>query len=356
MRSFRVLTIASLKMYLRQKEVVIWAFIFPLLLLGIFGFIKFDGVGTLHLGVINEAGENGRTLVEHLRAVKMLGVSEGAPAAERTELMKGERDLLLVIPNGYAGAGGGKVILLADREAKPRETQVGSLIVQRVLDELDFERMDVPRRTTLEVQPVAVRNLTYVDFLLPGVLSMSIMQLGVFGVAFAFVSLKRRGVLRRLKATPVRPREFIAAQVASRVVVLIAQIGLMLAFGVYVLGLHFAGNVFLMLFLAMLGSAVFLSIGFAIAGMAKTEDQVPPLANAISLPMLLLSGVFFSRTNLPEFVRLITGVLPLTYLADAMRSVAIDGAGVTQILPQLIGLGIWAPVSVALAVWLFRWE
>ena len=59
MRSFWVLTVASLKMYLRQKEVVIWAFIFPLLLLGIFGFIKFDGVGTLHLGVVNEAGDNG---------------------------------------------------------------------------------------------------------------------------------------------------------------------------------------------------------------------------------------------------------------------------------------------------------
>jgi ABC-2 type transport system permease protein len=201
-----------------------------------------------------------------------------------------------------------------------------------------------------------VRNLTYVDFLLPGVLSMSIMQLGIFGVAFSFVTLKRRGILRRLKVTPLQPKEFITAQVVSRLIVVIAQIALMLIFGVFVLKLHFLGNALLLLGVALLGSTVFLALGFAIAGIARSEDQVPPMANAITLPMLLLSGVFFSRSNLPELVRLITSVLPLTHLADAMRAVAIDGAGVVDILPQLIGLGIWAPVSIGLAVWLFRWE
>lgn len=122
----------------------------------------------------------------------------------------------------------------------------------------------------------------------------------------------------------------------------------MLVFGVYVLNVHFIGNALLLLGVAMLGTTVFLARSVS-RSPVWTEDQVPPMANALTLPMLLLSGVFFSRSNLPEVVRSITG-LPLTHLADAMRAVAIDGAGVADILPQLIGLGIWAPVSIGLRV------
>ncbi len=356
MKQTWVMTVAALKMYLRQRETVIWAFFFPLLLLGLFGFIRFDGVGTMHLGVVNAAGANGVAVVERFRHVSALEVSEGTEEAERAQLMVGERDLLVIIPAEFGTGAAPRLIVLADREAKPRETQLGTLIVQKVMDDAVFAVAGSLPRTTLDVHAVTVRNLTYVDFLLPGVLSMSIMQLGIFGVAFAFVTLKRRGILRRLKVTPLQPREFITAQVVSRLVVVVAQIALMLVFGVYVLHVHFIGNALLLLAVAMLGATVFLALGFAIAGLARTEDQVPPMANAITLPMLLLSGVFFSRSNLPEMVRLITGVLPLTHLADAMRAVAIDGAGVAQIMPQLIGLGIWAPVSIGLAIWLFRWE
>ncbi len=350
------LTLASLKMYLRQREVLLWAFFFPLLLLSVFGFIRFDGIGTLTLGVVNEAGERGQPFVDRLRAMQTLELSEGTGAYEREQLVKGERDLVLVLPEGWPDIDGGRVLLLADREAKPRETQLGALVIQRVLDEQLFEKVAVPARLVVDVQPVATRNLTYVDFLLPGILSMSIMQLGVFGVAFGFVSLKRRGVLFRLKATPLRPADFIAAQVTSRMVVLIAQMVVMVGFGVLVLNLHFVGNALLLLVIGVLGAAIFLSVGFAIAGIARTEDQVPPLANVVSLPMIILSGVFFSRSHLPDFVRVVTEYLPLTYLADGLRSVAIDGAGVFDILPQLAGLGVWVPVSITLAVWLFRWE
>ena len=350
------ITLAALKMYLRQRETVIWAFFFPLLLLGIFGFVKFDGIGHVHLGVVNGAGADGATLIQRFKDVGAFEVHEGMEDAERGQLLRGERDLVVLIPAGYQPARGTGLVVLADKEAKPRETQLGTLILQKALDEIAFEGADSVRRPTLEVRPVTVRNLTYVDFLLPGILSMSIMQLGIFGVSFSFVSLKRRGILRRLKVTPMRPRDFITAQVISRLVVSVLQIIVMVLFGVYVLHLHFIGNPFLLLAIAILGATIFLSIGFAIAGIAKSEDQVPPMANVITLPMLLLGGVFFSRSNLPEMVRLVTEVLPLTHLADALRAVAIDGAGVAQVLPQLIGLGIWAPVSIGLAVWLFRWE
>jgi ABC-2 type transport system permease protein len=97
-------------------------------------------------------------------------------------------------------------------------------------------------------------------------------------------------------------------------------------------------------------------MGFAIAGVSNSEDQVAPMANLLSLPMMLLSGVFFSRSNLPGFVQSITAFLPLTPLADAMRSVAIDGSTLLQVGPQILQLLGWGVVTTVVAIRLFRWE
>lgn len=111
-----------------------------------------------------------------------------------------------------------------------------------------------------------------------------------------------------------------------------------------------------MFVVGMFGAIVFLALGFAIAGTSKSEDQVAPLANIIAMPMMLLSGIFFSRDSLPGFIRSVVDLLPLSYLADAMRSIAIDDATLTQILPQLGGLGVWSVISIIIAVKMFRWE
>ena len=350
------LTVASVKMYFRQREALIWTFLLPLLIIFLFGFVRFDGLGRMHLGVVNEAGSNGDALLAALRNVQTFEVSEGTKEGELHELENGERDLVLIVPPEYRDSSPVRLMAYADVEAKPREAQLGSLVLQRVLDEIAFARAPQANRTIVQTQAVKSRNLNYIDFLIPGVLAMSIMQMGIFGVAFGFVSMKKRGILRRLWVTPIRPGDFIVAQVATRVLILLFQIVLMVAVGMLFLHLHFAGNLLSLFLVGLLGAVVFLGFGFAIAGMSKSEDQVAPLANVISMPMLLLSGIFFSRTNLPGFVHRITDFLPLTYLADGMRSVAIDGASLSQIGPDLIGLTVWGLISVYIAVRMFRWE
>jgi ABC-2 type transport system permease protein len=356
MRIKWMLTLASMKMFFRQREAILWTLLFPLLVVILFGFVRFNGVGRIDLGVVNEAGAPGADLLSRIKAVRTFEVSEGTRESEMAELGKGERDLVLVIPAGYAPALATDLTAFGDIEAKPQVTQLGGLVLQRVLDETAFAGAPSVRRTTLSTLPFKSRNLTYIDFLLPGVLSMSIMQMGIFGVAFGFVSLKKRGILRRLWVTPIRPNDFIIAQVAMRLIVLLLQMSIMVGVGMLFLNLHFIGNLAVIYFLGILGAIIFLGFGFALAGISKSEDQVAPLANIITLPMLALSGIFFSRSNLPGFVRAVTGVFPLTYLADGLRSVAIDGATLMQVMPQILGLLIWGVVSCALAVRLFRWE
>ena len=355
MRLKWVLTIASLKMYLRQREAIIWNLLLPLFMVVLFGLVRFDGIGHIELGVVDESGGRADSFVAALKNVKTLHVHEGLLGSELKDLEKGEREIVLVVSRSFEATPGDSLTAYSSEE-KPREAQLGALVVQGVLDERTFAKSPSLQRPLLRMFPVKSRNLTYIDFLLPGILSMSIMQMGVFGVAFGFVTLKKRGILRRLWVTPINPNDFIIAQVVTRVLVLMVQMTLMIVVGIVFFHLHFIGNLWNLFLTAMLGAVVFLSMGFALAGFSRSEDQVAPLANIITLPMMLLSGVFFSRTNLPEVVRTITDFFPLTYLADGMRSIAIDGATLAQVTPQLIGLLAWSVISCFLAVKLFRWE
>jgi ABC-2 type transport system permease protein len=134
------------------------------------------------------------------------------------------------------------------------------------------------------------------------------------------------------------------------------QVAIMVGTGMLFFKLHFIGSLVDMFVVGILGGIIFLSMGFALSGMSKSEEQVAPLANIISLPMMFLSGIFFSRSNLPGIAHTVTGFFPLTYLADGLRTIAIDGASLTMIWPQLLGLSVWAVISVFLAIKAFRWE
>ena len=134
------------------------------------------------------------------------------------------------------------------------------------------------------------------------------------------------------------------------------QMVLMIGIGIVFFHLQFTGNLFNLFVVGILGAVVFLGLGFAVAGVSKSEDQVAPLANMVVFPMMVLSGIFFSRSNLPGFVYAITNFFPLTYLADAMRSISIEGSPLHGVIKQLIGLAVWAVFSCVLAVKMFRWE
>lgn len=356
LKTLETLTIASLRMYVRQREAILWAVLLPLFIVILFSFLRFDGLGRLQLGVVNDAGAAGAALAGELRAMSALTVREGSRAAEVRALERGERDLVLVLPAGMERDSGATLLLYADSAAKPRETQLGVLILQHLLDERYFQATRGATRAVVRMTPVSTRNLTYIDFLIPGVIAMTIMQLGVFGVAFGFVSLKKRGILRRLWVTPIRPRDFIIAQVITRLVVMLAQMTILLGVGTLFLHLHIVGSVLLLAVTALLGSVVFLGIGFAIAGVSSSEDQVAPIANVLTLPMLVLSGVFFNRSALPDALHAVTSVLPLTFLADALRAVAVDGATLDQVATSLLGLIVWGVITVAIAARVFRWE
>jgi ABC-2 type transport system permease protein len=350
------LFVACFKMFVRNRAALFFSLFVPLLIKLIFGVLNFGGTTSTALGLVDEADNPAsHALVSALQATPSFEITPGARNAELAELKQGHRDLVLVIDAGYQGSGtaGSSGLVAYSNQSKPEQAQIGGLLLNAVVGQVLAG--GVGGAPLVPVEPLAGRSLGYIDFLVPGILGLTLMQLGLFSVSFGFVQLKRTGALRRLFATPTSPAYFLAAQVTSRLIIGMAQVLVLLGVGLW-FGLHLVGSIPLLLAISLLGSIIFLAIGFSIAGWAKNEDQAAPVANLVSLPMTFLSGVFFSRDAMPEFLRTVTDFLPLTYLTHALRSVINDGVGVGAISGDLLGMAVWAVIAFLLAVRLFKWE
>jgi ABC-2 type transport system permease protein len=198
-----------------------------------------------------------------------------------------------------------------------------------------------------------------IDFILPGQLGFSILSAGVFGTAFIFFSLRQTLVLKRFFATPIRRPYIIMGEALSRLTFQLLGSLIIILLGRFVFGftlIHGFQTLVQLLLLSAAGLVVFMGFGFVISGIAKSETVIPPLANVITLPQFLLSGTFFPIDAFPNWLQAISNVLPLTYLNDALRLIAFEGAGMMDISKHLIIIAGWGILIYIAAVRYFRWE
>ena len=351
------LTVASMKMFFRNRQAVFFSFTMPLLIMVIFGVLNFGEFTTADVAVVDEAQTPAsEALVQVLESNPALDVRRSTRDEASRELAEGHFDFLAIIPPEFGSAQSPATVQGLFNANRPQQAQIGATALSRALDDLTFEASGIDRLFELESRQINSRSFEYVDFLVPGIIAMAIMQAGIFGVAFAMIQFRQQGVLRRLRATPVHPGNFLAAQIATRLLVSIAQTMILLGVGVFMLGVDVRGNPLTLLVLALVGGALFISLGYAVSGFARSEESAAPIANLVALPMMFLSGVFFSRDNLPSILETITEYFPLTFLANSMREVTAEGSGLLDVSGDLLGLAAWTVAFFLLALRAFRWE
>ena len=355
-------TLMLLRAYTRDRSALFFSLVLPLMFMLIFGALNLGGFGHVNVGIADEsASADSARFIESLGGVETLVLRRGTEGDEKAALEKGDRDLVIVIPKDFrlgpandpAGVPTLTVYLNAGRA---QQAGVGQAILGQVVDRLTFAATRTAPLVRLRVEPVNARDLRYVDFLVPGILAMTIMQLGISGVAFALVVDKQRGVLRRIMATPFTVRRLLAGQVAVRLFLAMLQTAILLAVAVALFKVQVVGSLAALFAVALLGSILFICLGFALAGYATTENQVAPLTQIVTLPQLFLSGVFFPSEAVPAVVRPLTSLLPLTFLADALREISTTGATLWDVRGAVVGLVAWALMGFVLAVRLFRVE
>lgn len=369
------LTVASLKMYFRNRQAIFFSLFIPLLIMVIFGLLDFDRFSGAEIGVVDNAqNDSSASVIQRLtdRADDLVDVEIGTLAEETERLEDGEIDAMFVIPERFAEPGGPVTVGATTDERSPQRAALAITLLGQILGDLerqmgstgDADDLSVadgpPAFGTIFQSSLQGDDRSYTAFLVPGIVAMSIMQLGIFGVVFALLQFRQQGVLRRLRATPVNPAQFLFAQISTRLSISVLQTLVLLLAGIILFDVA-VGNSDLaswamVMALAILGGILFVTMGLAISGFARTEEVAAPVTNLVSMPMMFLSGVFFPLDALPDVVTAVTQYLPLTYLADAIRAVVTDGAGVTDIWSELAGLAAWTAIVFGVAARVFRWE
>ena len=369
MKIYLALTVVSMKMYFRNRQALFWALFFPLLVMLIFGMMNFNGYNAPSVGVHDEAKcEASRNLIKALQGdeEEVLKVSIGTPEEILHDLEFGESRAAIIIPKNYGVPGELAVLQVTYDERYTQERAVISTVLKQVTDGLFKEYAAVADEYLVENSINVNESLIqgqgqgFKGWLIPGIAAMAIMQTGLFTVVFSLVRFKSQGVLRRLKATPIGAAHFLAGQLTTKAIVVVIQTYVLIIVGALALGVSVntgrLGAWFDLTILALLGGALFIAMGLAISGWAKSEETAAPMANVISMPMMFLSGVFFPLSVMPEWLTRWSQYLPLTYLADGMRAITVEGATVTTLGNELIGLTVWIIVVFAIATKTFRWE
>ena len=360
------ITVANLKMMARNRQGIFWALFFPLLLVVVFGVFDFSGVTPTGLAVVDfSGGPRAQLLAERLDAVEFLEVSHeeatwDAVVSRRQDLAQGDLGYLLVLPEGLEdptrenASGVTAPVALVYTTRNPERNQLVDGAISSLVTGLYPEGQPVLPAQLMTRDVIETPEVDYFDTVLLGLLGLGIMTNSIISIAVRISAYRNQSVLKRLLVTPLPVWKFFAGEITAHLLLALAQAGIILAVGVFVFGGDIHGNVGWVLVITMLGTVVFLNIGFILSAWANSPAAASGMGNAVALPMVFFAGTFFSTAALPWVLPHAAQALPLTPMLEALRDVAIDRAPLWETWPQLLALGGWAAATAIAAVRVFR--
>ena len=229
-------------------------------------------------------------------------------------------------------------------------------VLNQSLSLINSKFVTVKTPFTVNQNQLNKKSLTTFDYTFAGLLGFSIIGIGIFGPVNVFPELKKQGILRRLHTTPIKVWQYFLSTMFSQSITGIVSIAIQFLVAIFVFNLKVVGNYFEIIIFTVLSIFMVLGIGLAIGGWAKNDRQAAPLSNIIVFPMLFLSGTFFPRFQMPQYLQSATTYLPLTPVIDGMRLLTTEGKHLTQIMPEIGLILIWMLVIYFIAFRVFRWE
>ena len=338
------LTSVRFKEFVREPEALFWSFGFPILLaIGLGIAFRSKPAEVVHVAVVDN-GPRARAITDAVRADRRLAVERLSADSAAVALRTG-RVALVVIP-----AGGDSVEFEFD-DTRP-DARIARLLVN------DAVQRGGGRRDTVVVadRQIRERGSRYIDFVIPGLLGMNIMGGGIWGLGFSIVDQRRKHLLKRLVATPMSRAEYLFAYLASRIILLIVEVVVLLGSAILLFDVPMRGSWIAVSLIIAISALTFGGLGLLIASRPRTIEAVSGLTNLAMLPMWVLSGVFFSAENFPKSVQPIIQALPLTATNNALRANMLRGEGWSVLAPELRILALWMIAAFAIALRIFRWR
>ncbi len=359
------LTVANVKSLTRDRAALFWTFFFPVMFVLLFG-VLFSGSDNSKVSVGFVDLDNTPTSAavhQAFSGVPLLDLQVGSLDAEKTAMEHGNVTAIIVLPKGLqdtvAAAKSGQaasiaIELYAD-PTKSQATQVIQGVVVQIANGFNLQLANGTEVVKISQLSLSSTNLSNVAYLVPSILAMALMQLGIFA-AIPLVQQREKGILKRIGATPLARWKLVASNILLRLMVAAIDGVLIIGIGIALFNVQVVGSVLAMAGLILLGAGAFLAIGFLLAAFLKTEEQATGVVQVVQMPMMFLSGIFFSFEFMPGWLQSVARLLPLTYLGDALRQVMVNGTQVAPLGVDLVVLTGWMVVCLVVAARTFRWE
>lgn len=335
---------ARLREFLREPAAVFWVYGFPMIMIVTLGTaFRSQPIEAIKVSVIASSADHPTAAA--LQQNERFQVTAVSEEAATLGLRTGKTDLVIK-PSDSAG----------DLEFRFDPTRPGSVLARDAAN-------DALQRSAGRIDPIETQNTLitepgsrYVDFLVPGLIGMSLMGGGMWGVGFAIVDMRIRKLLKRFLATPMRRSDFLLGMMISRLLFMIPEFVLLLAFARVAFGVQSAGGYASVIVLILLGAIQFAGIGLLVASRASTIETVSGLMNLVMLPMWIFGGIFFSAERFPAITQPIIQLLPISPLISSLRAVMLEGASLLDLGPQLGLMALWSTLTFAIALRIFRWQ
>jgi ABC-2 type transport system permease protein len=364
MHALLTLTLANIRSYVRDRAALFWTLAFPLVFIVMFGLIFQGGGSRLNLAWVDADGstQSGdlRTALAGQSGVTLQDLAE-TEALDRMRL--GQVDAVVGIPDGYgerlaANAASetpsapATVTLYTD----PSRQQLAGSVFQVVGSVLGVVNLnDRPPLVVPDIRTIQTENLNFISYFVPSMLGLSVMQVGIFA-AIPLVADREKLILKRLAATPLRRWQLVGSNVLMRLLIALAQTVIIVVVGTMAFGVEITGSLLLVAGFVALGAVTFLALGYVIASFASTEDSANGMTSIVQFPMMFLSGAFFQIDAMPDALQAVARIIPLTYLADALRQVMVGGAPFAPLWLCFAVLVGWLVVCFGIAAKQFRWQ
>ena len=283
------LTKVFIQIFLRNKQYILFSLILPIVILGIVGLNDGDR-DPIDLGLADNAqSELSKQFISNLASNNLFNLIQESEEVLRDDLINGDLMIALIIPADIGNqVNASKIKLLVDKSQVQFIQTIKPILDQSLLD-IERQITGNPPMFTLLIEDVKSRSQGYLDFLLPGIMAFMLMNLSIAGSGFNVVEFRRRGILKRLFVTPIKPIDFVIAIVLARMVIVLGQLSIIFGFALFALDANIVGSIINLYLIIMLSVLMFLTLGFSLGSLAKTQESVGVLAAIFIYPQLVLS-------------------------------------------------------------------
>jgi len=348
--------------FFRSKSTVFWTLAFPILLILLFGAI-FSGGGTGKVDLAVQDLSNSPASLTYIDALNQTGSLNIIHVSVSEDINAYIKDnspgAVLIIPSNFASAfapnaTANTTSLLLRTDPTQSTSAIAMGIVSGVSSQFNLEIAGGANVITTSFGDITNQNFNFIDFFLPGVIALTCMTTTIFWMVSVMTRYRTNGIFKKLTTTPITRYEWLTSQILWQLFVVFISVAVIVAFGIMLFNAHLTLT-WIAVLTIILTSALFSSMGMIIARFIREEEAASAAANAITFPMMFLSGIFFPLSSMPSWLQSIATVLPLTYAGNALRDTMVYGNS-SGAINNLLIVAVLAVVFFAAGVALSKWK